>query len=188
MPNMYKQLNFRLQTSSESVNSHSSSSFAASMALGISWTYFGGVLSHQGIASSTRASVCLVRTSPLPARRYATASAALTKKKPVTAKGTRKDAHNKLEPPKKSIAKKLPKSSTSPTMETANSAADPLPSTEHLVEQILQEDPKKQHLLSEEEKVEEMERMMAFAHLMPTVDPWGQEITETLGGPSIYSR
>ncbi|KIM47005.1 hypothetical protein M413DRAFT_267576 [Hebeloma cylindrosporum] len=25
-----------------------------------------------------------------------------------------------------------------------------------------------------------MEKMIAFAHLMPTVDPWGQEITETL--------
>jgi protein MBA1 len=107
----------------------------------------------------------------------------LTKKRPVTAKGTRKDAHNTPENPRKSTAKKVPRNST---METANSASDPLPSA-HLVEQIVQEDPKKQHSLSEEEKVEEMERMMAFAHLMPTVDPWGQEITETLGGPSVYS-
>ena len=31
--------------------------------------------------------------------------------------------------------------------------------------------------------------MLAFSHLMPTIDSWGQDITETLGGPSfIFKR
>lgn len=32
------------------------------------------------------------------------------------------------------------------------------------------------------EQVEELERIMAFGHLMPTVDPWGQPTPDTLGG------
>ena len=156
------------------------------MALSISRTYFGGVLNFQGISSSSRVTACLSRTSPLPARRYATASVALTKKGPVTAKGTRKDAHNKPATPKKSAPKKLPKQPSSPAMETAHSVPEPIPAAEHSVKKNAQADPKQQEELTEEERLAEMERMLAFAHLMPTIDPWGQDITETLGGLSFY--
>ena len=156
------------------------------MALSISRTYLGGVLNRHGVSSSSRVTACLAHNSSLSVRRYATASAALTKKGPVTAKGTRKDAHNKPATPKKSAPKKLPKQSSSPAMETAHSVSEPIPIPEHSVKESVKADPKQQEELTEEEKLAEMERMMAFAHLMPTVDPWGQEITETLGGHSIY--
>jgi hypothetical protein len=73
-------------------------------------------------------------------------------------------------------------------METAHSVSEPIPSAEQSIQKNVQADPEEQKELTEEEKLAEMERMMAFAHLMPTIDPWGQEITETLGGPSIYPQ
>jgi len=179
MPNTCKQFAFP--------STSRSSLFALSMTLNISRTYFGGVLNRQGIASSSRVTACLTLTLSLPSCRYATASAALTKKGPVTAKGTRKDAHNKPATPKKPAPKKLPKQSSSPAMETAHSVSEPIPSPEHAVKKDVQGDPKRQEELTEEEKIEEMQRMMAFAHLMPTIDPWGQEITETLGELYILS-
>jgi len=66
--------------------------------------------------------------------------------------------------------------------------SEPIPAAEHSVKKIAQADPKRQEELTEEERLAEMERMLAFAHLMPTIDPWGQDITETLGGLSFYLR
>jgi len=61
-----------------------------------------------------------------------------------------------------------------------------VPSAEHAAQKDVQANPKQEkEELTEGEKLEEMQKMMAFAHLMPTVDPWGQEITETLGEPYI---
>ena len=71
-------------------------------------------------------------------------------------------------------------------METVHSVSEPIPAAEHSVKKNAQVDPKQQEELTEEERLAEMERMLAFAHLMPTIDPWGQDITETLGGPSFY--
>jgi len=38
-----------------------------------------------------------------------------------------------------------------------------------------------QALMSEEEKLKEIERLLATNHLVPMVDPWGQQIEDTLG-------
>ena len=60
-----------------------------------------------------------------------------------------------------------------------------IPAAEHSVKNNPQTDRKQQEELTEEERLAEMERMLAFAHLMPMIDPW-EDITETLGRPSFY--
>ncbi|KAH9478346.1 hypothetical protein JR316_0008800 [Psilocybe cubensis] len=139
------------------------------MALGLSRSRIGVVLNQQGLsvrlASPLQAASC-VHSGIALSRTYTTASASLTKKTPVTAKGTRKDAHLSPPPPKqKAASRNPPKKATSREMESAKHVADeePLPTK-----------------ISEEEKLKEVERMLAFQHLMPTVDAWGQEIKETL--------
>lgn len=157
------------------------------MALGVSRTYFGGVLSHQRLtlsvaSSSSRLASCSISYLTRP---YATASAALTKKNPVTAKGTRHDAHPP--PPsssKKAAAKGSPKKSTSPEMETARQTSEPNPIPAQVADEAASKKTKQSKEVSadEIEKLKEMERIMAFQHLMPTVDAWGQDVKETLGG------
>lgn len=69
-------------------------------------------------------------------RGYAAASASLTKKTPVSAKGNSK----------------------------------------------VQDPNKLKSLTITEEQTKELDRMLVMAQLMPTVDPWGQQVQDTLGG------
>ncbi|KAF4618909.1 hypothetical protein D9613_010113 [Agrocybe pediades] len=131
---------------------------------------------HQGFAvrlhsSSSRLAPC--SATSVYSRTYATASATLTSKTPVTAKGTKHDAHLINKPSKKKTAATVPpKKATSPEMETAQhlTPAPQAAKTETATSEELQQI----------EQLKEMERVMAFQHLMPTVDAWGQEVKETL--------
>ena len=63
--------------------------------------------------------------------------------------------------------------------------SEPIPAAEHSVKNNPQTDPKQQEELTEEERLAEMEKMLAFAHSTPMIDPW-EDITETRGEPSFY--
>ncbi|KAF8965056.1 hypothetical protein BDZ97DRAFT_1813404 [Flammula alnicola] len=66
-------------------------------------------------------------------------------------------------------------------MDKAQHTSDPVPTKQHLAEEIAHKDAKKKDVEEEnEEKLADLERMLAFQHLMPTVDPWGQSIEDTL--------
>jgi len=43
-----------------------------------------------------------------------------------------------------------------------------------------------QALMSEEDKLKEIERLLATNHLVPMVDPWGQQIEDTLGACAAF--
>lgn len=102
-------------------------------------------------------------------RSYATASATLTKKTPVTAKGTRHDAHPPApSPEKKAATKGRYRKVTSTEMETAQKTSEAQLDMSKEAEQL--------------QKMQEMHRIMSFQHLMPTVDAWGAEVKETMGG------
>lgn len=157
------------------------------MVIGVSRTCIGGVLNHQGhairFASTSRVVSSFQSGVSLP-RLYSTASSTLTKKGPVTAKGTKKDAHLTPPPPKgRVIPPKQLKKTTSAAKEAAVHVVDtptPIPEPEL--------SPEEQARIDEEEQLKEMERYMAFQHLMPTVDTWGQEVKETLGAsPNIVT-
>jgi hypothetical protein len=106
-------------------------------------------------------------------RGYAAASASLTKKTPVAAKGTPKDARTHPQPSPRKAASRTPKKTNSSEKETA--ATDAV-AVEHLKVQDL-----KSHNMTEEQ-TKELDRMLVMAQFMPTMDPWGQEVRETLGG------
>lgn len=122
------------------------------MALGISKSYLGGVVSRHAlitrVASSSSAAVCTRRALAFPTRGYAAAaSAPLKKKGTARQKGTTTDPFAAIK-------------------------GKPVPA-EAAPEITIEEENAK--------KVEEIERMMAFQHLMPTVDPWGLTVPDTLG-------
>ena len=106
-------------------------------------------------------------------RGYAAVSASLTKKTPVTAKGTRKDARTQPQPPPRKAASRTPKKTTSSEMETA--ATDTVAVENSKVQGL-------NPLNMTEEQTKELDRMMVMAQFMPTMDPWGQEVLDTLGG------
>ena len=55
-------------------------------------------------------------------------------------------------------------------METIHSVPEPIATAEHSVKKKKADtDPKQQEELTKEERLAEMERMLAFAHLMPTI-------------------
>ncbi|KAJ3514286.1 hypothetical protein NLJ89_g2458 [Agrocybe chaxingu] len=158
------------------------------MAFAVSRNYLGSILTHHAVvgrvASSSRAAVCSAYVHPglTPASyRNATSSATLNKKGPVTAKSTRKVAHAKPPPPpKKAVSRTSSKKKTSPEMEKALHAAETVPPVDHLAEKPSAKGTKKYDELSEEERVKEFERMLALSDMMPMVDPWGQDILDTL--------
>lgn len=143
-------------------------------------SYLGSVTQHGlfgCIASSSKllsSSSVRVQFHPRTTRGYAAASASLTKKTPVTAKGTRKDAHAQPKSPTRKAVPPTPRKTTLSEMETTAA-------TEHSRVQGLNE-PKSTKNLTEEEQTKELDRLLMMAQFMPTVDPWGQEIQDTLGG------
>ncbi|CAA7264349.1 unnamed protein product [Cyclocybe aegerita] len=156
------------------------------MAFAASGSYLGRILSRHTVvarvASSSRAAVCSAYAHPslIPATcRNATSSATLNKKGPATAKSTRK-VTKPPPPPKKAASRTPPKKTTSPEMETALHAAETVPPIDHLAEKPSTKGTKKYDELSEEERVKEFERMLALSDMMPMVDPWGQDILDTL--------
>lgn len=122
------------------------------------------------IASSSRVQfhLCFHRAT----RGYAAASASLTKKTPV-AKGTRNDARTQPQPSSRKAASRTPKKTTSSVMETA---ATDTAAVEHSKLKDLNS------LNMTEEQTKELDRMLVMAQFMPTLDPWGQEVQDTLGG------
>jgi len=153
--------------------------------------YLGVVTTQRGllgcIASSSKILSCSsARVQFHPnfhhaTRGYAAASASLTKKTPVTAKGTRKDAHTQPQSPPRKVASRTPKKTTSSEMETAIHSANDIVAAEHSTVQD-PNDPKSFHDMTEEERTQELDRMLVMAQFIPTLDPWGQEVMDTLGG------
>lgn len=139
--------------------------------------YLGGIATQHGflscIASSSAARVQFHPCFHRATRGYAAASASLTKKTPVTTKGTRKDARKQPQPPPRKAASRTPKKTSSSDKETA--ATDTV-AVEH--QKVQDQNP----LNMTEEETKELDRMLVMAQFMPTVDPWGQEVQETLGG------
>jgi hypothetical protein len=45
--------------------------------------------------------------------------------------------------------------------------------------------PKSVNDMTEEEQTKELDRMLVMAQFMPTMDPWGQEVLDTLGGSLV---
>ena len=99
-------------------------------------------------------------------------TATLRKKTPVTAKGTRKDARTPQPPPQNAASRKH-KKTTSAEKETAPTDAV---AKEHSLLKDLHS-----HNMTEEQ-TKELDKMLVMAQFMPTIDPWGQEVRETLGG------
>ena len=138
--------------------------------------YLGGITTQHGllgcIASSSSARVqfhpCFHRVT----RGYAATSASLKKTTPVTAKGTRKDARTQSQPPTRKATSRTPKK-TSSEMETA--ATDTV-----AVENSKTPDLNPYNMT--EDQTKELDRMLVMAQYMPTLDPWGQEVQDTLGG------
>ena len=126
--------------------------------------YLGGITTHHGLFSCIAFSSARVH---FHTRGYATASAPLTKKAPVSAKATRKDARIQPQPP---LRKRMLKKKTSSDKETE--------ATDTAAEERSKINP----LNMTEEQTKELDRMLLMAQFMPTMDPWGQEVQETLGG------
>lgn len=152
--------------------------------------YLGGATQHGllgCIASSSKSSSCpSTRIQFHPSfhratRGYAAASASLTKKTPVTAKGTRKDARTQPQSPSRTAASRTPKKTTSSEMEKAIHSSTDTVAAEHLKAQD-PSSPKSFNDMTEEEQTKELDRMLVMAQFMPTMDPWGQEVLDTLGG------
>ncbi|KAF9521510.1 hypothetical protein CPB83DRAFT_865482 [Crepidotus variabilis] len=144
-------------------------------------------LSH-GLSSNLRTASSVAHG--YHARRNASATAGtLTHKGPVTAKTTAKAAHV----PGPSATRKGASSNTSrrkgtsPAMAAASSAAQTATTaqTEQNMAQEAVSSPtpgvaKKYADMTEEEKEREVQRLLTYSELMPTVDPFGQEIVDTL--------
>jgi hypothetical protein len=137
--------------------------------------YLGGITTQHGLLGCIASSSARVQFQPCfhrATRRYAAASASLTKKTPVTAKGTRKDARTQPQPPPRKAASRTPKKTTSSEMETA--ATDTVAMEHSKVQEL-------NSLNLSQEQMKELDRMMVMAQFMPTMDPWGQEVRDTLG-------
>lgn len=140
---------------------------------------------HGSIASSSKLLSCSSACLPFhpsfrrATRGYAASSASLTKKTPVAAKGTPKDARTQqLQSPTRKDASRTPKKMIS--SETAiHSVSDPV------AEDLNR--PKSVNDMTEEEQTKELDRMLVMAQFMPTLDPWGQEVLDTLGGSLLFS-
>lgn len=138
--------------------------------------YLGGITSQHGLLSCIASSSARAQFHPCfhrATRGYAAASASLSKKTPVTAKGTRKDARTKPQPPLRKATSRTTKKTTSSEMETAATDTD---AVEHSKSQELNP------LNMTEEQTKELDRMLVMAQFMPTMDLWGQEVQDTLGG------
>ena len=133
--------------------------------------YIRGITTQHGLLGSSSPRVQFHYCFHRATRGYAVASASLTKKAPVAAKGTRKDARTQPQPSPRKAASRL-KKTTSSEMEKA--ATD----TEH--SKLNLKDLNPGHMT--EEQTKELDRMLVMAQFMPTVDPWGQEVRDTLGG------
>lgn len=155
----------------------------------------GGITTQHGLMGCIASSSKLLSCSPArlqfhssfhrATRGYAAASASLTKKTPVTAKGTRKDTSQRQSLPR-NPASRTPKKTTSSEMETAiHSAADTV-AAEHSPIRDLNK-PKSVNDMTEEEQTRELDRLLVLAQFMPTLDPWGQEVLDTLGGSLFLS-
>ncbi|KAF8155791.1 hypothetical protein B0H34DRAFT_509736 [Crassisporium funariophilum] len=161
------------------------------MAFNISRTYLGAACSQQTlfnrVASSSKLVTCSgqrMTSSVQPVTRtrgYAAASASLAKRNPITAKGTRNDAHAKPPAASRKVKAQTPsRQPTSPEMEAARhsseaitaAAAEAVPETKSRTAAFAD--------MNEEERLKELEKMLAMADLMPTIDPWGQEVIDTL--------
>lgn len=153
--------------------------------------YLGGVTIQHGllgcIASSSKIFSCSsTRVQLHPSfrratRGYAAAGASLAKKTPVAAKGTRKDAPTQPQSPHRAAASRMHKKTTSSEMEKANHSATDTVAAEHSKIEDSNK-PKSVSDMTEEEQTKELDRMLVMAQFMPTLDPWGQEVLDTLGG------
>jgi hypothetical protein len=111
-------------------------------------------------------------------RGYAAASASLTKKTP---KGTRKDTRTQPQSPPRTAASRTPKKTTSlETEKPIHSATNTVAAENSKVQNP--NEPKVFNNMTEEEQTQELDRMLVMAQYMPTVDPWGQDVLDTLGG------
>lgn len=150
--------------------------------------YLGGVIHQHSLlgclaSSSKNLSYSSTRVQFHPSfhratRGYAAASASLTKKTP---KGTRKDTRTQPQSPPRTAASRTPKKTTSSETEKAIHSATNTVATENSKVQNVNE-PKLINGMTEEEQIKEFDRMLVMAQYMPTVDPWGQEVQDTLGG------
>jgi hypothetical protein len=137
--------------------------------------YLGGITTQHSLLGCT-ASSSLARVQFHPCfhratRGYAATSASLTKKTPATAKGTRKDDRTHPQPsPRK--APRMPKKTISSETETA--ATDTVAVEQSKVQNL-------NPLKLTDEQTKELDRMIVKAQFMPTMDPWGQEVRDTLG-------
>ena len=150
--------------------------------------YLGGITTQHSLlsyfASSKIPSCSSARVQFHPCfhratRGYAAASASLKKKTPVSAKETRKDARAQPQPPPRKATSRTSKKTTSSEMEPAIRSAADTAAVEHSKVQNLN---KSNSLTITEEQTKELDRMLVMAQLMPTMDPWGQEVRDTLGG------
>lgn len=137
----------------------------------------GGVTTQHGLLGCVAASLKIMSCSSTrvqfhpsfhrAARGYAATSASLKKKTLGTAKGTRKDARTQPESPPRTAASRTHKKTTSSEMEHSKVQDNKLKSVNRM---------------TEEEQTKELDRMLVMAQFMPTMDPWGQEVLDTLGG------
>ena len=138
--------------------------------------YLGGITTQHRLLGCITSSAARIQFHPCfhrATRGYVAASASLTKKTTVTAKGTRRDARTQPQPPSRKAASRSPKKTTSSERETA---ATGTVTEEHSKLQELNP------LNMTEEQTKEIDRMLVMAQFMPTMDLWGQEVRDTLGG------
>ena len=135
--------------------------------------YLGGITTRHsllGCIASSSARVqfhfCFRRAT----RSYAAASTTSTKKAPVAVIGIRKDVRTQSQPSPRKAASRTPKKTT--LAEMGKAAIDSGQSK--FKDQV-------PHNMTEEQS-KELDRMLIMAQFMPTIDPWGQEVQETLGG------
>ena len=131
----------------------------------------GNITTQNSLLGCTASSLARVQFHPCfhrALRGYAATSASLTKK---TTKGTRKDDRTHPQPSSRK-APRTPKMTISSKTETA--ATDTV-TVEHSKVQNLNP------LKLTEEQTKELDRMIVKAQFMPTMDPWGQEVRDTLG-------
>ena len=156
------------------------------MALGVSRTYLGSILANGRsglLASSSRlvAGSCLHPGSSPMTRRSASTTASMMKKGPTTAKATAKASHTEApSPSKKASTRRTSSKSTSNELATAQQV--PKRAAQKSKAQDIQATQRAKYAeMSEEEKVQELDRIMALSHLMPTIDIWSQDNPEILG-------
>ena len=135
--------------------------------------YLGGITSQHGLLGCIASSSARVQFHPCfhrATRGYAVASASLTKKTPVATKGTPKDARTQPQSPPRKAASRIPKKLTSSGIQ--------MTVTDTVDSKLKDLNP----LNMTEEQTKELDRMLMMTQFMPTMDPWGQEVRDTLGG------